>query len=93
MDFLIKTCQLWFKKVPVPDSCIADPSSGNEESQLFVWIAQTAQLIRDYTGSSVREVLTLAVLHVWPLLYDQVLPTSHTWWKNGGSEFYYRLEI
>ena len=49
------------------------------------------QLIRDLTGSSTREIVTLAALHVWAHLYDLILPKTHEWWKNGGSEFYFRL--
>ena len=50
-------------------------------------------MIRNLTGSSTREILTLAALHVWPHFYDLVLRDnqSHTWWKNGGSAFYFRF--
>ena len=48
-------------------------------------------MIRDITGSSTREILTLAALHVWPHFYDRALPETHSWWKNGGSAFYFRF--
>jgi len=96
LDVFVKSSQLYFRMVQIPAELLSPDSGiecistdGRTTSQYILWVAETAQMIREVTGRTWREVLSLACLFMWPRYFDELLPDDSEWHTQGGSERFY----
>jgi len=100
LDVFVRSSELYFKQVQIPDvlrsadsgiECLS--SNGQTTSQYILWVAETGQMLREWTGRTWREVLSLACLFMWPRYFDELLPERSEWFTQGASEGFYRTYL